>query len=118
MDLEAPGNEFDSNQCVNKLLQGCQYTAGKCPCRLKKTTPEKQYEDTENYVRAHWRSVVLCKDCIHRPRQDSSFRIIPPIKNGKFDETCPFIRKNWKETVMPKDADYCSLGEKDEKERT
>lgn len=58
--------DFDSNSCVNKLLQGCTYTAGKCPCRLKKTASEEEYDRNETYVKTHWKSVVLCSECENR----------------------------------------------------
>lgn len=55
--------EFNSETCDNKLMQGCTYTAGKCPCRLKKITNEKEYEQQKERASEHWKSVVLCKEC-------------------------------------------------------
>lgn len=113
-----------SDKCSYKLLQGCTWLAHKCPCW--------HYEEWERYSSIRTdnalenakktfadkasifkpRRVVYCKYCVHRPRQDSSYRIIPPIKNGKFDETCPMIRMDWKRNKIPKDDSFCSLGEK------
>lgn len=57
---------------------------------------------------------VYCEECIHRPVIKSIYEDPkPPIRNGKFDETCPYIcRQKWEYSRMPKDTDFCSKGEK------
>lgn len=93
--------DFDSNSCVNKLMQDCTYTAGKCPCRLKKTRSEEEYDQRENYAMAHWKSVVLCSECKYRiemnyPKMDEKFQLC----------------EAWKSEICDLDG-WCYMGEKE-----
>lgn len=97
-NLEMP--EFDSNQCVSKLSQGCTYVSGKCPCRLKKTRAEEEHEQREHYVKTHWKAVVLCKEC--------KYRIEMNLKqpDGKWS-----LCEAWEQRICDLDG-WCYMGEK------
>ena len=50
-------------------------------------------------------SIIKCKDCIHRPKQEDGDLIFPDWK-------CPFRCPDDYYSTMPKDNFFCANGEK------
>ena len=62
--------------------------------------------------------IIYCKDCVHRPAQNSdseeNLSISPPREEGQWpDETCPYLCGDdpWY-NKMPGDDCFCNFGER------